>query len=134
MSIRAQRRDERGQALSGFVAVVLVALFLTAGLVIDGGSQAAAARRAQGAAAEAARAAVDEGAVARVAGDPMSPSSVRASAESVLHDRGVQGSVTVDGTVVHVATSQTVPTHFLGLIGIGTLTAHGEASADLRES
>ena len=39
-------RDQRGQALSVFVAVAVVALLLVCGLVVDGGRQAASARRA----------------------------------------------------------------------------------------
>lgn len=131
---RRPARNERGQALSSFIAVVAVALFLTAGLVIDGGAKSSAARVAQGAAAEAARAGVDAGASAQAAGDPVNVGEIRSAAHQVLASRGVTGSVTIRNGVVRVTTSKTVDTVFLGLIGINTLTAHGESASELYTS
>ena len=37
---RVTMRDQRGMSLSVFVAVVVLALLLVAGLVVDGGAQA----------------------------------------------------------------------------------------------
>lgn len=128
---QGRRRDERGQALSSFIAVVVVALFLTAGLVIDGGAKSNAARSAQGAAAEAARAAVDAGAAAQASGNPVNAGVIRSAGSRVLASRGVVGTVSVHDGIVRVTTSQTVDTVFLGLIGITTLTAHGESSSEL---
>ncbi|MFV0406532.1 MAG: hypothetical protein ACK5LN_06880 [Propioniciclava sp.] len=124
-------RDDRGQALSSFFAVVMVALFLTAGLVIDGGAKSAASRVAHGAAAEAARAAVDAGARARAGGRPVDLGAVQAAGRDVLTVRGVEGAVTVRAGRVKVTTAKTVDTLFLGLVGVPTLTAHAEASAML---
>lgn len=112
----------------------MIALFLTAGLVIDGGAKAAASRTAQGAAAEAARAAVDAGAESQAAGQPVDVGAVRAAAMDVLAARDVKGTVSVNGGVVSVTTTKSVDTVFLGLIGIRTLTADGESRSELRNS
>lgn len=125
-------RDERGQSLSVLVLVVVTALLLVAGLVIDGGAQSTAARRAEQAASEAARAAIDAGAAARAAGRAAHVGAMVAAGRSVLTDRGVEGSVTVTAGRVRVETATRTETVFLGLIGIDALAATGSAEADLR--
>lgn len=133
MRVTHPPRDERGQALSAFVSVVVVALLLMAGLVVDGGAKAAAARSANYAAAEAARAAVDAGTTARLSGRP-SAEIVRLAGERALADRGVAGSVHVAAGRVSVTTEVSTRTVFLTLIGIGELTASGRAEAELHRS
>lgn len=125
-------RGERGHALSSFVAVVVMALVLVAGLVVDGGAKANAIRAAEGAAAHAARAAVDAGAVSRAGGAPLDAAAVRRAAQEVLGERGVTGSVSIRAGRVRVETHSSAPTVFLGLIGISSLEASGAAEADLR--
>ena len=49
--------DERGQSISLFVLLIMGALIMTTGLVIDGGQKVAATSRAESAAAGASRAA-----------------------------------------------------------------------------
>lgn len=124
-------RDERGQALSVLVVGVVVTLLLVAGLVVDGGAKASAVRRAQAAAAQAARAAVDAGAVSRSAGASLDVQAVRSAARAVLVERGVVGDVEIAGGVVTVRSSDTERTLFLTLLGITELTGTGEASAGL---
>ncbi len=128
----ARHRDERGQSLSALVAVVLVALFLVTGLVVDGGRQVAAAREAEAGAAQAARAAADQSAVARAAGRPFHPGEVRAAAQQVLGDRALTGDVQLVSGEVRVTTVATSPTVFLSAIGIATVSGRGEATAALR--
>ena len=53
-------RGQRGVSLSSFFAVVVLALLLVAGLVVDGGAQAVAARRAELVASEIGRASCRE--------------------------------------------------------------------------
>lgn len=130
--MRATPRRERGQSFSVFVITVMVALLLVAGLVIDGAAQSTASRRAETAAAEAARAAMDAGATARAAGQVPNPYLMEAAGRRVLSDRGVDGSVAVAAGRIEVRTSLSVPTAFLGLIGIDRLRATGSAQADLR--
>lgn len=124
-------RDERGQALSSLLAVVVMALFLVTGLVVDGGAKVAAARAAESAAAHAARAGVDAGAVSRASGAALDLAAVRSGAQAVLADRGVQGSVAIEAGVVRVSTRTSARTVFLSILGINELAATGEATASL---
>ena len=109
-----------------------MALLLGAGLVVDGGAQSAASRRAEQAAAQAARAALDATAPTRAAGvAPDVAAAVRAG-EDALGATGVSGSVRVTAGRVRVETQTSVPTVVLSLIGVRTLSARGSAEADLR--
>ncbi len=126
-------RTERGQSLSTFLAVVVFALLVVAGLVVDGGAQLAATRQAELTAAAAARAATDETATRRLAGRAADAGAAVAAARQVLADHpGVTGAVTLagDGTV-RVATRATVETVFLSLIGIDSLSGKGSAESQL---
>lgn len=125
-------REERGQALSVFVAVSVLGLLLMCGLVVDGGAQAEAARRAQSAAAMAARSALDTTATARLAGAEPEVGRAVAAARQVLRAHGVQGDISLRAGQVEVTTSTQVETVFLSLIGINTLRATGSATAELR--
>jgi hypothetical protein len=125
-------RDQRGMSLSVFVAVAVLALLLVAGLVVDGGAQAVAARRAELVAAAAARAAADETAAARLAGQSPVVIEAIAAAQKVLTDsRDVTGEVRLVGGRVQVTTTSGVDTVFLSLIGITRLIGTGSAEADL---
>jgi hypothetical protein len=125
-------RDERGMSLSVFVAVTVLALLLTAGLVVDGGAQAVASRRAEFVAAAAARAAADETAAARLAGQRPEVAAAITAAQGVLADSGnVTGDVRFAGGRVLVTTTSGVDTVFLSLIGITRLNGRGSAEAEL---
>lgn len=125
-------RDERGHALSVFVVTVVAALILMAGLVVDGGAQSAATRRAEQVASQAARAAMDAGATSRIGGAGTDAAAMYAAAQGVLGASGMDGSVTITGDAVLVRTRTSTPTVFLSLAGIGSLPARGEATAVLR--
>ena len=125
-------RDERGQALSTFVAASMLALLLMCGLVVDGGAQAQAATRAQSAAALAARAAVDTTATARLADRQPDHGKAIAAARAVLARHDVEGEVALRAGQVEVRTTTQVETIFLSLIGITTLAASGSATAELQ--
>lgn len=127
-------RDQRGASLSVLVLLVVTALLLVAGLVVDGGAQSAAARRAEQAASEAARAAVDAGATARAAGQAASHATMTAAGHEVLDARDVEGTVSLVAGRVRVETRTSTETIFLSLIGINGLRATGEAEAELRAS
>ncbi len=129
-----RERDQRGQALSVFMAVGVVALLLVCGLVVDGGAQARAVRQAETAAALAARAAVDATAPARLAGAAAEPAVAIRAAEQVLDGYpDLTGEVRLVAGRVEVATRARVETVFLSLIGISTLAASGSATAELQE-
>lgn len=125
-------REERGQALSVFVAVSVLGLLLVCGLVVDGGAQAEAARRAQTAAWSAARAAVDTTATARLAGVEPDLGQATAAVRRVLAAHGVEGEFSLRAGQVEVRTNTQVKTVFLSLIGINALGATGSATAELQ--
>ena len=125
-------RDERGQSLSAMIAVVLLALFLMTGLVVDGGRQASCAREAEAGAAQAARAAGDAGAAARAAGLSFDVSVVQAAGRRSLAEGGLGGDVRVEAGAVRVTASASMPTVFLSVIGITRVSGRGEATATLR--
>ena len=124
--------DERGASVSVFVAVVVFALLIAAGLVVVGGRQSAAQRAAQVAAADAARAGQDACAAARVAGRAPAPAVCVQAAQARLAAAGMPGLVVLsDPVTVRVETATSVPTVFLSLIGINSLRASGSAEAQL---
>ena len=124
-------RDERGLSVSPFVAVVFAALIMTVGLVVDGGQKVAAASRAETAAAGASRVAGNAAATQELgASDPVAAATL-AARTYLAGQPGVTGSVTVSGGVVHVRTSATEPTIFLGIVGIDAVTGTGSAQANI---
>ena len=126
-------RSERGQALSAFVVVTVIALLLIAGLGVDGGRKSAADRRAELTAAAAARSAAATTAAPRQGGRrPGAGAALAAARAGIAAELGMQGSVhlAADGRV-RVTTSTTVETVLLSLIGIATLRGDGSADAQL---
>lgn len=125
-------QDQRGVSMTSFVAVVVLALLMVAGLVVDGGAQAEAGRRAEVAAAAAARAAADETAAARLAGVAVDYGAARRAAQSMLaQSPGIRGTVKFQDGKVVVNTTTEVDTVFLSLIRIKQLSAKGSATAEL---
>lgn len=123
------RTDERGQSLSVFVLVVVAAMFLTAGLVIDGGQQAAAMSRAESVAASAARAGGNAAATGAVVGRTDPAAATRAARNYLAASPGVSGTVELRGGLVVVTTRSQQPTIFLSAIGIDHVTGTGRAEA-----
>jgi hypothetical protein len=124
-------RDERGLSMTPFVVVIMAALIMTAGLVIDGGQKVAAASRAEAVAAGASRAAGNAAATQELGGhDPVS-TAVRAALTYLAGQPGVAGSVTVTSGIVSVRTQATEPTIFLAVIGIETVQGTGFAQANI---
>lgn len=122
-------RDQRGGSSSLLAAIVAPMLLVAAGLVVDGGGQMAATRQAETVAAEAARAGVAAGPASLTGG--LSPVTARQGAEDYLRRAGVDGTVSVADGSVTVRTTVDHDTIFLGIIGINSLTGHGESSARL---
>jgi Flp pilus assembly protein TadG len=124
--------DERGVSLSAFVATIVVALLAMGGLVIDGGAQSTASRECQQVASEAARAASDSASPKRASGGEGDLATMEAAAQAVIDTHsGVAGTTKTSDRKIVVTTTKTVPTTFLSLIGIATLSASGEATIDL---
>jgi len=102
------------------------------GLVVDGGAQVAASRRAERVAAAAARAACDDTARARLSGATVNPSQAIAVAQRTISgSEGVTGDVQVSSGRVVVHTKVVTKTILLSLVGIGELSATGSAEAAL---
>jgi hypothetical protein len=121
--------DERGQSISVFVLVVTMAMFVTAGLVIDGGQKATVTSRAEAAAAGAARAAGNAAATGAVVGTPDTSAAVRAARGYLAGVAGVTGNVSLSDGQVVVTTRSVAQTIFLSVIGLGSVTGTGRAEA-----
>lgn len=126
------RRDQRGLSMAPFVAAIVLSILLLIGLVVDGGAQATATRRAERLAAAAARAAADETAAARLAGQRPDYAAAIAKAQQVVAEEpDVTADVTFVGGRVRVVTTTGADTAVLSVIGIARLSAHGSAEAEL---
>ncbi len=126
--------DERGQSLSVFVLVVIGAMFLTAGLVIDGGQHAAAVSRAESVAAGAARAGGNAAATGAVVGAPGAAAAARAARAYLASSPGVSGTVALSNGRIVVSTRSEAATIFLSAIGIDHVTGTGRAEARIVDS
>jgi len=117
----------RGSAgnVSLFVVLLLPALMLAAGLVLDGGRQIQARREAQGAAAAAARAAVQLS-PEEAFGHGLDAGLAAARAQAELGRLGTGGAVSVAGEVVTVRVSAAVD--YLVLPGGGTVSQAATAT------
>jgi hypothetical protein len=127
----AAARDQRGQSLSLFVLVIMGALIMTTGLVIDGGQKVTATSRAESAAAGASRAAGNAAATQQLGGADAASAAVLAAKTYLAGQPGVDGTVSISNGVVIVTTSANEPTIFLSVIGIGSVNARGLARATI---
>ncbi|MCD0481377.1 hypothetical protein LO771_02875 [Streptacidiphilus sp. ASG 303] len=122
--------------MSVFVAICAVGLLAVIGVVIDCGGRLRAVERADALAQEAARAAGQQiDPAAALSGGPVvvDPAAARAAAARYLAGSGVRGEavVSADGRTVRVTVDGEYDTALLGVIGIGSMTVHGEGSASL---
>lgn len=102
---------DRG-SITGFVAIVAVALVMVAGMAYDGGQVVAAQGRARSYAAKAARAGaqeIDLTALRSSGATVLDPVRAEASALAYLDEVDAFGTVTVDGTTVTVTVTVTQP-------------------------
>ncbi|MGO2045774.1 MAG: pilus assembly protein TadG-related protein [Brachybacterium tyrofermentans] len=124
---------ERGEA-APMVLVLVGALVLVVGLVVDGGAKMTAASEASATAQQAARAGAQplaslpsEGGTAT-----LNSNSAAAAAQSYLGQAGANGTVSVvSPTTIEVTVTSSADTVFLGAIGINTVSATRTASVDL---
>lgn len=128
---RQLHRDQSGR-VTAFVIIMVTAILLFAGLVLDGGLALAAKVRAVGEAQEAARAGAQEIDLTayRATGTlRLLPQQASAAARNYLAAAGHSGSVSVAGNTVNVTVTISQPTELLGLIGIGSITVTGSGQA-----
>lgn len=116
--------------MSVLVTVVVAALIMTAGLVIDGGQKITAASRAEAAAAGAARAAANAGVTQTIAGRSPGDASLRAARAFLAGQPGITGHTSVSNGIVTVRTHASERTIFLSLIGIDSVSATGFAASN----
>ncbi len=118
--------------ITAFVVIVLFALLLFAGLVLDGGLTLAARIQAINEAQGAARAGAQEVNLAtyRATGtEVLDPSAATTAAERYLAATGHLGTVTVTGNRVGVTVQITQPTQILNIAGIHAITVTGTGAA-----
>ncbi|TDV44163.1 pilus assembly protein TadG-related protein [Actinophytocola oryzae] len=131
MSARHWRTADRG-TVTAFVATLLLALIVLTGLVLDSGLALATKIRADGQAEAAARAgaqALDLTAYRATGAITLVPDQAVHNAQAHLAAQGAMGTVAVAGDSVTVTITASQPTQLLGLIGITSLTVHGDGSA-----
>lgn len=122
---------EEGGALTAFVVVLAFALFVLAGLVVDGGRAITVRTSAEGEAAQAARAGAAQLSVEAVRDGTISlaPGPAAQAAQRYLDAVGRSGAVTVTGTTVGVTVRVVEPTVILGVVGIDDLSFSVHATA-----
>jgi hypothetical protein len=133
MTRQSWLRDDRG-SISVLVIGLSVALVIALGMAVDGSRKALAYSDATAVAEEAARAggqALNVGALATGQDAAVDPSRAMTTARTYLAAAGVPGTVAVDGDRIIVRTTVTKPTVFLGMVGIASVTVHGEGATTL---
>jgi hypothetical protein len=125
------RADQDGR-VTAFVVIMVTAILLFAGLVLDGGLALAAKVRALGEAQEAARAGAQEIDLAAYRADGtlrLAPQQASAAARNYLAATGHTGTVSVAGNTVNVTVTVNQSTQLLNVIGLDsiTVTATGQA-------
>lgn len=127
------RRGDEG-SVTLFLSITVVGLLAVIGLVVDGGAKIRGIQHADAVAANAARVAGQRISVpVAIVGERPTVNAQAASlaARQYLAAQGVTGTVTSTATTITVTVTDKAPTVFLGLIGIGTLTVEGRATAVL---
>jgi Flp pilus assembly protein TadG len=118
-------------SVSAFVALMLVALFVVLGMVVDGGTALADHQSAVDEAEQAARAGAGALSVdaLRSGSLQLDPQAAIAAAEAFTVAAGHPGSATVSSGVVTVSIRYRMPTSVLGIVGIDSLSVSATASA-----
>jgi Flp pilus assembly protein TadG len=126
-----QRRHMEVGSISALVALLLVALFVLMGLVLDGGSAMSDQQAAYNEAEQAARAGAGALSV-----DGLRSGSIQIDQQSAIADAvaytvaaGHPGTATESAGVVTVHVEYRMPTDVLGIVGIGSLPVAASASA-----
>lgn len=135
--LAALRRRRDGGSMSLFFALTTVALLMVMGLLVDGGGALNASNRAESLAQEAARTAgqqLDPAQAIQGTAITIDPDAAAAAAQDYLAAAGVQGDVQIsnDGKTMTVTVQDTYNTYFAQLLGKGTITVTGSASAHLQ--
>jgi hypothetical protein len=128
---RRLREDQNGQ-VTAFVVILVMAVLLFSGLVLDGGLALAAKVRAIGEAQEAARSGAQEIDLVAYRADGtlrLIQQQASTAAHNYLTAAGHTGTVSIEGNTVTVSVTIHQPTQLLGLIGIGSIAVTGTGKA-----
>jgi hypothetical protein len=118
--------------ITAFVVVMMAALVLLAGLVLDGGLTLAARERALGEAQQAARAGAQAVNLAVYRADGtliLTPGQAVADGRAYLTGIGADGTITVTGNTVTATVTITQDMQILDVAGLRAVTVHATASA-----
>lgn len=118
--------------VTAFVVVLTIGILALAGLTLDGGLALAAKVKANGQAEAAARAgaqAIDLDAYRSSNHLQLVPAQAVADAQRYLASVGASGAVAVSDDTVTVTITASQPTQLLGMVGISSLSVHGEGHA-----
>jgi hypothetical protein len=118
--------------ITAFVVVMMAALILLAGLVLDGGLTLSARERALGEAQEAARAGAQAINLAIYRQDGklvLIPGQAVADARAYLAGTATTGTATVTGNAVTVTVTIVQPMQILDAAGLRAVTVHATATA-----
>ncbi|GAA2110204.1 hypothetical protein GCM10009802_07040 [Streptomyces synnematoformans] len=129
--IRRAAGDDRGQ-VTAFVVGVFAALWLFAGIVVDGGLTLAGKVRALDVAQEAARTGaqqLDLGQLRRGGDVRLVRGKAAAEARAYVASTGDSATASVKGNTVTVTVTRHQRTQILQLIGLHTLTVHANGTA-----
>ncbi len=129
---RWRRLAGDGGQITAFVVVMMAALILLAGLVLDGGLTLAARERALGEAQEAARAGAQAINLAVYRQDGtlvLIPGQAVAGARAYLASIGASGTATVAGNAVTVTVTIVQPMQILDAAGLRAITVYATATA-----
>ncbi|MBL7487776.1 hypothetical protein I6A60_38670 [Frankia sp. AgB1.9] len=124
------RRD--GGTVTAFVVVMVAAVVMFGGLILDAGGALADKTAAMGVAQEAARAGaqhLDLNAFRTSGTVRLLPDEAVAAAQSYLTQAGATGTATVTGTTVTVTVTVTHHNQLLGIVGLSSLTVTATGSA-----
>lgn len=130
--LRKLRDDERG-SITPFFVVLVPALVLIIGLVVDGAGKIQANENAQAIASGASRAAANAVASQVVVNGGLSLDNNRAqiAATDYIEASGMTGTVSVVGNRISVSVETSYATKFVSIIGIATLPAEASATAEI---
>lgn len=131
--MRLRKQLERGE-VSELAIVIVVALFLVIGLVVDGGAKMNAAAEASSIAQDAARVGAQplESLPSDSQAAQLSADGAATAAEDYLAQAGATGTVrVVDPKTIEVSVTSSEDTVFLGLIGIHSVSATRTARVGL---
>ncbi len=128
--LRQSPKSDDG-SVTAFVALLLVAMFVLMGLVLDGGTALSAQQAATDEAEQAARAGAGSLSVdaLRAGSIKIDQQAAVAAAEAFTLAAGHPGTATVSGDVIRVEVHYRVPTDILSMVGIKSLPVSAEATA-----